>query len=258
MRTLFLAWQDPKGRAWYPVGRLRLDGGTYQFVYTEGACQANRAGNFQPFAPFKRFDLVYESNELFPLFANRVPPSSRPDYGAFVRYLNLPQDPDDPVAILARSGGRRATDSFEVFPCPERDVDGVYHIHFFAHGLRYLPSSSMERIAQLEPGEQLLLVPDPQNPHDPNALRLKTNDTLETDRHLVGYCPRYLTLDAFRVIGCCLEPPKVTVERVNPPPAPLQLRLLCNLTSCWPEEFHPFAGESYQPIVGDVVPPSCI
>ena len=36
MKTLYLAWQDPKDRRWFPVGRLSFDGEVYQFVYTKG------------------------------------------------------------------------------------------------------------------------------------------------------------------------------------------------------------------------------
>ncbi|MEH2319266.1 hypothetical protein [Nostoc sp.] len=31
MKTLFLAWQDPKSWAWFPIGRLTFDGTKYQF-----------------------------------------------------------------------------------------------------------------------------------------------------------------------------------------------------------------------------------
>lgn len=49
----------------------------------------------------------------------------------------------------------------------------------------------------------------------------------------------------------------VAVERVNPAPAPLQLRLLCNLTSRWPARFKPFAGDPYEP-VSEGVTAACV
>jgi hypothetical protein len=45
---------------------------------------------------------------------------------------------------------------------------------------------------------------------------------------------------------------KVYVERVNPAPTPLQLRLLCNMTAEWPQDFHPYSSQEYQPIVADI------
>lgn len=143
------------------------------------------------------------------------------------------------------------TDTFEVFPCPERDEDGAYHIHFFVHGLRHLPQESIARISDLKDEGRLLLMHDFQNPYDPAALMLRTDDTFPGDRHIVGFCPRYLLADAFEVLQSCVEYPQVLVERINPAPAPLQFRLLCNMSACWPPDFRPCSSDAYQPIVAD-------
>ncbi|MEA5576442.1 hypothetical protein [Anabaena sp. UHCC 0451] len=45
---------------------------------------------------------------------------------------------------------------------------------------------------------------------------------------------------------------KVQVEKVNPVPAPLQLRLLCTLTAKWHDDFPPFSSQEYQPIISDI------
>ena len=247
VKAVFLAWQDPTTRIWYPVGRLTFEGSSYEFVYTHGAIDAQKQSNFRPLDSFPDFYSVYSSESLFPLFSNRVLPPARPDYGQFAEWLNVPLDRDDPIALLARSGGRRATDTLEVLPCPEPDHEGMYRIHFFAHGLRYLPDCAVERVDQLKPGQQLLMSHDFQNPHDPHALMLRTHDDFPRDRFIVGYCPRYLLEDAFRLLQSCS--PQVTVERVNPAPAPLQFRLLCNMTACWPEGFRPFSTGPYVPLV---------
>jgi hypothetical protein len=190
-------------------------------------------------------DAVYESDALFPLFSNRLLGRTRPDYGEFVACLNVPQDEDDPLALLARSGGRRVTDELEVFPSPERDESGNYHIHFFAHGLRHLPVAAIERIGDLKPGEHLLLLHDYQNPRDRLALALRTGDP---DPFLVGYCPRYVLGDALELLQEDPGRVQIAVERVNLPPAPLQLRLLCNMTARWPVGFIPYSGNDYRPI----------
>ena len=243
--TLFLAWQEPRTRAWYPVGRLAYDGEKYQFVYTVGARAAQRAQGFQPLPSFPDLEQIYESDEFFPLFANRLLPRSTAEYADFVKWLDLPQHQDDPIALLARSGGRQATDTFEVFPSPEPDESGQYHIHFFAHGLRHLPGAAIERIHRLQPDQPLMLIHDFQNPADSRALMLRTEDCYN-----IGYCPRYLLDDLFKLITRDPHLLHVAVERVNLPPAPLQLRLLCNLTARWPDGFEPFADEMYQPLTG--------
>ncbi|MBH8565546.1 DNA-binding protein [Nostoc sp. CENA67] len=247
MKKLFLAWQDPKSRAWFPIGRLTFDGTKYQFIYTQGAAEAELKCEFQPLLSFPELNKVYTSVELFPLFSNRLMRPSRPDYNNYIEWLNIPQHENDPIAILARSGGRKATDDFEVFPCPEPDENGLYHIHFFVHGLRHLPACATERINQLQTGELLYLANEFQNPYDPRALLLCTKD-----HYIVGYCPRYIVDDVFKLKDKNSELVKVEVERVNPVPTPLQLRLLCNMTAQWDEDFQPFSSWEYQPLVTDI------
>lgn len=243
MKTLFLAWQDPDSRSWFPIGQLTYDGETYKFVYTHGAKQATDNCQFQALLSFPDLNEVYTSNKLFPLFSNRLMPQTRLGYKHFIQSLNIPLHEDDPIAILSRSGGRKATDSLEVFPSPKPDENDLYHIHFFAHGLRHLPKCSIERIYNLKAGERLLLSNEFQNPYDPNALTLNTEDHL-----ILGYCPRYLAHDFLQL---ALQNPKllhVHVERINPVPTPLQHRLLCNMTAQWHKDFIPFSGEEYKPI----------
>lgn len=220
----------------------------YRFVYTHGARRADREAGFGSLPSFPELDRVYESDMLFPLFANRLMPTSRREYPAFVEWMSVAEDESDPIALLARSGGQRATDSLEVFPEPEERADGSYHIHFFAHGLRHFPPSSIERAKELQPGDRLLLVRDFQNEHDRRALLLRTSEQTPGDIHLLGFCPRYLLDDLLRLLEDDPEGARVEVERVNPPPAPVQFRLLCSLTMRWPEGFRPFSGPDYQPI----------
>lgn len=251
--TFLIAWQSPKSRSWYPIGRLMRANGRFRFAYTKGAENANRSDGFEPLPSFPEFDKVYNSDQLFPLVSNRLPNSSRPDYSEYLKWLDLPKDTQDPLVILSRSGGYRTTDAFEIFPLPEENETGEYQIRFFAHGLQYFPPASIERINKLEVGERLLISWDWQNPYDPTAMALRTHDSFVGDRHLVGFCPRYLTKDVLhaflkrdsKMIG---DPVIVTTERVNPAPAPLQVRLLCTLKACWPPGFRPFSGPEYKPV----------
>ncbi len=242
MKTLFLAWQDPNTRTWFPIGRLTYDGEEYQFSYVRGALQAREQCGFNALYSFPEFNQVYKSTIIFPLFSNRIMRSSRPDYKNYIERLNIPEKEDEPINILARSGGRKATDTLEVFPCPSQDENGLYEMKFFARGLRYFPLSSVERILKSEPGELLYLSHELQNPYDSKVLMLCTKD-----HHNVGYCPRYLNND-FHVLLENLNSVLVRVERVNPAPTPLQQRLLCNLTAEWKSGFSPFSGNEYQPI----------
>jgi hypothetical protein len=94
---------------------------------------------------------------------------------------------------------------------------------------------------------------DFQNPYDNRALLLRTDDGYN-----VGYCPRYLLDDVFKLLrqtSGAEQTVKVTVERVNLPPIPIQFRLLCKLKAPWPDGFQPFSSSIYQPIESAVAVP---
>jgi hypothetical protein len=69
MTTLFLAWQDPTSRAWFPIlqrrgyanGKLTHDGQRYHFGYIQGALRASAEANFQPLFAFPDFHQPYTS-----------------------------------------------------------------------------------------------------------------------------------------------------------------------------------------------------
>ncbi len=117
-RTLFLAWQDSANtRLWFPVGRLDAAGRpvSYRFRYTLGAQRAQREAGFPLLLEFPELAREYTAPDLFPLFQNRVINPRRPERNHYLRTMDL--DPDaSPIEILSTSGGRRATDAYEVFP----------------------------------------------------------------------------------------------------------------------------------------------
>ncbi len=245
MRVLYLAWQDPEGRSWYPVARLTRRNGAYSFVYVRGAQECS---GFRPFLRMEDLTVEYRSEELFPVFANRLLLKSRPDHKDFLDWLNVPPDENDPLVLLGRSGGARETDHFIVFPCPEKTMDGKYHVHFFAHGIRYLPALAIEQVNSLSARTRLFLMPDPQNEFDALAIALRTGAPVT----IVGFVPRFLTED-FHFMLTASQPDmrklKVEVEKVNLE-APIQMRLLCSITAPWPEDFHPCSGDLFEPLAG--------
>lgn len=251
VQVLFVAWQDPTHRRFWPIARLvSLPPGDrrFEFCYIRGVNRAQEQG-FRPFLAFPELHQVYRSRELFPLFANRLMSPSRMDYPQYIERLGLEPENSMPLEVLARSGGARTTDSIELFPLPVfHEEFHRYRTYFLAHAIRYLPAASHERILQLETNEKLLLMGDCQNPVDPQAIALRTED-----RVIVGYVPGYLLQDAWALVENCgrLE---IRVSRVNPPPAPLQHRLLCRLDACWPDDFQPFFESRYEPISDEAAP----
>ncbi|TET42295.1 MAG: hypothetical protein E3J66_03860, partial [Dehalococcoidia bacterium] len=243
VKQLYLAWQNPKNRSWYPVGALTIDeNGTYRFVYTKGAQSSE---NFAFFGRMTDPFSVYESKELFPLFKNRLLAESRPEYKKYLKWLDIGEDEDNPFNMLAMTEGIKATDTLEVFKCPTPNGKGRYEVDFFSHGLRHVAKRVIERVNHLRKGERLFLARDMQNRYDSMAMALRTDDPVE----FVGYCPRYLSPDFQQL----LEKDRamdvlVTVERVNED-APLNLRLLCKLVAPWPAGFQPCSGDKFKPLV---------
>jgi len=249
VRTLFLAWQDPGQRSWYTVGRLDQSNGTYVFRYTKGAEAAQERG-FDPIVSFPDLYRTYESDEIFPLFANQVLSRNRPEFDDFIEWLSIPKDEADPVVILARTGDQ-VTDTLEIFPYPAQRSENTYVVHFFVRGLRHQSSCAIERVQELAPGDPLRLMPDVQNEHDTNACMLRTAEREERPKHLMGYLPRYLARELAQLSWGQMASTKAEVVRVNPSPAPVQFRILCRLKMNWTSDRAPFDAAVYQPLDGE-------
>lgn len=245
IRRLFVGWQDPDHRSFVPVAALvRIHAepiGFYRFAYLRAA-QAERS--FEPFASFPEFTEVYESDTLFPFFANRVMSRKRADFPQMMELLDLSVEAE-PFEILARSGGRRATDRLEVFPEPEVDAVGTRgHCLFFVRGIRYVPGAE-GAISRLDLQSQLRPLLDVQNPKNPAAVML-----IDQESQLVGYLPDYLTQHFHTVLTRCgAQDLEIKVEHVNPHDSPRNLRLMCRLTSCWPPDYRPSDADQFQPVV---------
>lgn len=250
MNSLFVAWRPAaETDGWRPVGRLEYDGHLYRFWYTRGA----RKPGFPLFPQMDRLHQVYESEELFPLFANRLLSESRPEYEAYLRWSGFDADrAPDPIVVLGVTEGIRQTDAIEVFPCPLPDAEGCYFNKFFLHGLRWLPETTIERIRNLAEGERLKLMLDLQNSYDRQAVAVRT----ESQRMQIGYVPRYLANDVWQLVQkCAVDFIQLSVDRVNLD-APLQNRVLCRMNACWPDAFQPCSGDDFSPIPLEL-PASC-
>ncbi len=254
MNALLVASRSNDGDTggWKPVGRLDFDHGVYRFVYTQGVRSAK---NFTPFSGMEDLEAIYESKDLFPVFANRLLPKSRPEYDAFLRWSGFdPANPPEPLAILGVTEGIKPTDMIEVFPCPVPDAHGCYFNRFFLHGLRYMPPVALQRVVDLKEDEELSPMLDIANPTDRRAVALRSSIG---DRVMIGYVPRYLAQDFWSLMeGCGPDYVQIFVHRVNRD-APLQQRLLCRVHACWPSDFQPCSGDEFKPIP-EGVPVRCV
>lgn len=245
MKCLFLAWQAPQQRSWFPIGRLDADvvGQHYIFNYTKGALQAEEQGGFKPLTAFPDLKRSYESSELFPLFQNRVVDRNRRDFDVYLKSLGLTEP--DPIAILALTGGERQTDSLEVFPKIEKQPDGSFMCRFFVHGLRYIPKSAVDRGLILEVGERLGVSIELTNPKTRVAIQLTS-----TDYHFVGWTPHYLVQDLLNVISDGPAAVEAHVLRVNRDAVPANRRVLVEFKGRFPKGVEPMSSEPFQ-LIGE-------
>ncbi|MGH6635179.1 MAG: hypothetical protein ACRED0_03280 [Gammaproteobacteria bacterium] len=98
------------------MGRLTRERGLYRFGYTRGALDSPR---FTYLGRMHDLRKGYVSESLFPLFSNRLLDRSRPEYPDYVQWLGVAAEEADPMQLLARSGGKRATDQLCLYPHPE-------------------------------------------------------------------------------------------------------------------------------------------
>ena len=251
-KTLFLAWQDkqteggqPGSCLWFPIGRLDADADKpeYLFRYTKGVEDAKNRAGFRPLPEFPEFPGIYESAELFPIFANRVMSPKRPDFGPYIRGLDLGEDAG-PLEILSANGGRRVTDNFEVFPKLHKGEDGSFICRFFLHGWRRVSKPAEERVETLQPGEELRVTLELNNPVDGLAVQIQT-----ADYYMIGWAPRYLIGDLTAAMAESPGTYAARVVRVNPQPTPASHRVLIEMRSYW-KDHEPMSGADFQPLAG--------
>ena len=254
MKTLFLAWQDKRlrgeqvdgTRAWFPIGRLDADSADshYRFAYTRGVLQAKEKAGFQPLDAFPKFETLYESAELFPLFQNRLISTKREDYAEYLTRLDLSPERADPFEILAISGGGKQTDNLEVFPKIQTRRDGSFACKFFLHGWRHVNAPSQEQLQSLHPGDPLQVAVELNNPATGPAIQIESAN----DYFMLGWAPRYLIHDVLQAISGGPTKIQAHVVRLNPPPAPHNQRVLVELEGTFPSGYEPMSGEEFRPL----------
>ena len=246
MNSLYVAWQHPRSRKWFPVGRLvrhEAEPAEYEFAYLQGAEQAKDEASFFMVPGFMEFDRLYKAPAIFPMFRNRIMNLSRPDRPEYLAMLGMNPDSWDVVTELSLSGGRVRSDSFETFPAITPDESGHFTTRFILHGLRYTNPDSIQRSELLEPGESLEFAFELNNPVATHSIIVKT-----TDHYLVGWLPNYLLAGMHQDNAWIVEEVEATVAQVNGD-APLSHRLLVDFRGRLPKGFSPMRDlPEYQPI----------
>ena len=116
------------------------------------------------------------------------------------------------------------------------------------HGTRHLGQAALNAIAELEMGQRVSLVREPNNvgTHRP-ALRVETLHGIA-----IGYTPNYLVPDFQYVRENCIYPEQVTVQCVTPQ-NPLDSRVLLHIAGCWPDDYAAMIPDEFRTLQGMLV-----
>ena len=239
---LVLSWRNPVNRTWVSVGILEHKDEKFYFNYTNGA----KDNDFIAFSQMNELNKTYVSEELFPLFKNRLLSKTRPEYEDFISWLNIDKNDSHDLKELSRSRGIRATDNLQLFPYPEKDLYGNYEVLFFSHGVSHIAKHYVKRLLELKVNDKLLIFKDIKNESDSLALGLRTN---EDPVELLGYCPSFFVSDFNKLLELNgATEVNISVEKVNFD-APVQMKLLCKLKTRWPKNFEPFENDEFKKIL---------
>ncbi|MFP5309592.1 MAG: hypothetical protein ACLGIR_08440 [Actinomycetes bacterium] len=222
-RCFDVVWQHPSSRAFYVVGDLTIEQGddgtiaSSRYVYRS---EARTVPGFEPFVAFPDLGRDYASDGLLSMFDNRVMSPRRSDFPRYASALGLSPDGADPVELLARSGGGRATDTVQLVPEPERHDDGSESRLFLVSGVRHKDPEG-KLTGALTEGDELIMRDEPDNEWSPRAV------LLAGDGEPFGYVPNYL-LDYLHKARDA-APVRIMVEHVNGPEVPPHLRVLARM-----------------------------
>lgn len=247
-RRLVVTWQHPVDRNIEPVGFLDYDGQHYVFGYIRHVLSVK---DFRPLLGFRDIYRTYSSEELFPLFAQRVMDPRRPDYQRYVERLGLAEEAS-PWEQITRSQGRRQGDTIQLLPQPTTDGETLTYV-FLVNGVRHVPDGPLildgrqievtrEQVEAaldgVRPGDALRLAREPGNKANPLALMVMAPAAMP-----VGWVPNLMVEDMHRLMA--RTDVSVTAAHVNGPDAPWHLRLLVRLVAHGAGDFRFFTGEQW-------------
>jgi hypothetical protein len=204
-------WGEPKEGRPRRVGKLWKDSEGYAFAYVPEVRLAQAEGfRLLPEFPEPRDDQApYRSRYLFATFAQRVPSPKRTDFDAIMaswRVANV----DDPLEILAASGGVQMTDRIEL--AEHRTDDDELSVPLFI------------RVART--GMELQLVRERDNVEDEFATMLRAPDGQQ-----IGYVPAQYSRIVARVLDAGHSVRAVAVLWQAVPASPRRLIVRLSRTS---------------------------
>ncbi|WP_328812472.1 hypothetical protein [Rhodococcus sp. NBC_00297] len=232
LSRLLVTLRDPQTRQYVPTGFLQQASDHYSFAYLRSALERP---DFRPLPGLAHArDGMMRAASIFPVFAERVVSSRRPDRAASMTALGLPVGAA-PFEVLARSHGQRVGDTIELLPAPVSGPGDFVSFPFLTHGVRHLEQQEQDRIAELRTGDELRLVRDTENLVNPQAFLVADHGDTR-----LGWVP-----DPIISVVEALTDHRLIVERANGPEVGFHFRLLVTISGTAPLDRGLFTGPEW-------------
>lgn len=204
---LFVLWRDPLDGTRHVVGELWRDEPGFCFAYADDLRGAEARG-FHDLPEFPRRGAhaePYRARYLFPTFAQRVPDPRRSDRRTILTGWGV-ENGDDPMEVLARSGGVQLTDRVELaeYRAPEDTLTSP--LEFRVSGMRYQPEAA---VLTLRAGDAVTLQRDTSNEHDPCASLVLVHDGTR-----LGFVPRQYSAIVARLLDAGVSLDGIIVRKL--------------------------------------------
>ncbi|MGP9536382.1 hypothetical protein ACT3SP_00120 [Brachybacterium sp. AOP43-C2-M15] len=213
-RSFLVTRQHPELRQYEKLGVLTEIRDGWEFRYFS---EVASTPGISPLPGLTATDAPIRSRNLFPLFAQRVLSTRRPDRSRIPASLGL-DETATAFELLARNGGRRHGDFIELIQLPVPQGDGTERLRFLAHGMRHRSPEEQQMIDGIAQGDPLRIVPEVDDLVDPSALLITTDDGVR-----LGWVPAPLVPLLYRARGLSATVAHANGSRSNPCP-----RLLVN------------------------------
>lgn len=200
-------WGEPERGTRIVLGELWRDSEGYAFAYGHEVERALKQG-FRMLAEFpdlRSMQSPYRSGHLFATFAQRIPSPKRADFTRIMDAWGI-GNVDDPLEILARSGGVQMTDRIELAEHRSSDDELETPLQIRLAGMKYYSGGPLIR-----PGMTLSLAREPENERDSNAVAVLMDGTK------AGYVPRQYSELIARLMDSGVRLAAVAVRQLGVP-----------------------------------------
>ena len=199
---LLLVWKEHQTRRRYVIGELSKNG-QFEFSYGHEVEAAIKAG-LELLIAFPDINTVYRNDNLFPVFASRLPDPKRKGIESILQKYGLSEY--DAYKLLKSSGAKLPIDNLEfIDPIFDSESGKIVRLFYLAGPRYYLgcAGEECEKSIDVVLLEELELVPEPENQFDVHAVKI-----MNSKGDLVGYLPRYYAQSVGELMGesttiCC-------------------------------------------------------